>query len=576
MIKLLLTRKRDRGIQMKIGFKLNLAFFLIIALMVLSTIGVFINLGTIDEKQNEALDNRVVQIRLVDDIRANLAFQGLYARALILENTNENRENLLTYAENLDKNIEQISGLAKTDTMKAYIEEIKIYNNQFNKSVENLFTSLKSDTIQVSTNIVNNEVQDANVGILNTANNMIAFQQSQLDEISKETDAAMANSKKVSIISVIISLIVGIILMVFVRRTIVNPLGSLMHSAEYIADGDLTHPTINIDSKDEIGQLAKIFNEMKQNLQSLIQSVQNNSQQLTASAEELSASTEEITATTEDVTKQIEVSSDAAQNSALASNESARAMEETAFGVQRIAEASQVLHNSSIGASTTATKGSQIIENAQKQMATINSSTSTVNELVQKLAAQTLEIENMTKVITDITDQTNLLSLNAAIEAARAGEHGKGFAVVADEVRKLAESSKQSANSIVELTLEIQRDTSNVEQAVSNALSSVNDGVKIIGHADDSFKEIVSAVDLMTTQIEEISATAEQLSASSEEVTASVNEIAVGADNASQSIVSIAAAMEEQSATMQEVSGIAVSLVDSASELQQEVGKFKV
>lgn len=561
---------------MKIGFKLNLAFFLIIALMVLSTIVVFTNLDTIEEKQNEALDNRVVQIRLMDDIRANLAFQGLYARALVLENTDSNRENLLTYAENLNENIVQISSIAKSDTMQTYIAEMKMYNDQFNKSVEKLLTSLDKDTIQASTNIVNNETQGANVGILNTVNNMIAYQETQLDEINKETDAAMKNAKIISIISVIVSLIVGIILIVFVRRTIVNPLGSLMHSAEYIAEGDLTHPTIKVDSKDEIGQLAKIFNEMKQNLQTLIQSVQNNSQQLTAAAEELSASTEEITATTEDVTKQIEVSSDAAQNSAVASNESARAMEETAFGVQRIAEASQVLHHSSIDASTTATKGSEIIENAQKQMATINSSTSTVNELVQKLAAQTLEIENMTKVITDITDQTNLLSLNAAIEAARAGEHGKGFAVVADEVRKLAESSKQSANSIVELTLEIQRDTSNVEQAVSSAISSVNDGVKIIGHADDSFKEIVSAVDLMTTQIEEISATAEQLSASSEEVTASVNEIAVGADSASQSIVSIAAAMEEQSATMQEVSGIAVSLVDSASELQQEVGKFKV
>ena len=70
--------------------------------MVLSTIVVFTNLDAI-EKQNEALDNRVVQIRLMDDIRANLAFQGLYARALVLENTDSNRENLLTYAENLSK-----------------------------------------------------------------------------------------------------------------------------------------------------------------------------------------------------------------------------------------------------------------------------------------------------------------------------------------------------------------------------------------------------------------------------------------------------------------------------------------
>ncbi|WP_336045629.1 methyl-accepting chemotaxis protein [Solibacillus ferritrahens] len=561
---------------MKLGTKLNLAFYSIIAIMLITAVIVFINLNMIDEKQTEALDNRVEQIRLVDDIRANLAFQGLYGRALILENSDKNQENLLTYAGNLDENIKQIELLATTDTMKSYIAEIKIFNNQFNESVDKLLATLKSGNVQASTNLVNNDMQNANVGILNVANEMVAFQKSQLDEIKIETEQAMTTSKIISMVSVVISIIVGFIMILFVKRSIVKPLATLMNAAEHISEGDLTHPLVKIQSKDEIGQLGTIFNKMKLNLQSLIQSVQNNSQQLTAAAEELSASAEEITATTEDVTQQIEHTADAAQNSAVASNESARAMEETAHGVQRIAEASQILHNSSLDASSTATKGAQTIESAQEQMATINHSTSTVNELVQKLAAQTVEIENMTKVITDITDQTNLLSLNAAIEAARAGEHGKGFAVVADEVRKLAESSKQSANSIVGLTMEIQRDTFNVEQAVSSALNSVNDGVKIIGHAGESFNEIVGAVNLMTTQIEEISATAEQLSASSEEVTASVNEIAGGANSASQSMISVAAAMEEQSATMQEVSGIAVSLVDSAAELQHEIGKFKV
>ena len=562
---------------MKVGLKLNLSFYTIIGLMILTTILVFINLSTVEEKQSDALENRVEQIRIVDDIRANLAFQGAYSRALILEDSQGNRDLLTTHATALDENIHALEAMVSSETMKGLVDEIKVHNATFNEGIEKLIASLDgNEEIMVSYNIVNSDLVAANREILAIAIQMVDYQEQQLVTIKEESAKAISTTRIISILSVVIAIVVAIVLIVFITRTIIRPLSRLMHAAEFIAEGDLTQQDITVNSKDEIGQLGMIFNKMKGNLHQLIQSVQGNAQQLTAASEELSASTEEITATTEDVTKQLETTSDSAQASASAAGESARAMEETAQGVQRIAESSQTLHNSALDASQTASKGVDTIEQAKVQMTTINDSTATVNELVQKLAQQTIEIEHMTKVITDITDQTNLLALNAAIEAARAGEHGKGFAVVADEVRHLAESSKQSANSIVELTMEIQRDTANVEQAVSSALGSVKDGVKIIGNAGESFHEIVGAVGVMTNQIEDISATAEQLSASAEEVSASVNEIAIGADAASQSVDSIAAAMEEQSATMQEVSGIAVALVDSAAELQQEIGKFKV
>lgn len=559
---------------MKVGAKLNVAFWSIVTLLCISVGISFYNLANIEDKTDEALNNRVAQLRIIDEIRVDVGMQGLYARALMIDTTAKNRENLLTYADMLKENITALDELVSSDTMNGYLQEIGGYTEKFNQAAQEVVAAADENDIETATAIVNTKLQDANVGILNVATKMGEYQDEQLTLIEAETGKSITTSRITSIMVLILSVLISLTLIRYVRRVITKPLNMVMGAARMIADGDLSQDDIIHHSKDEIGQLAKVFNHMKANLRDLIKHVQANTEQLSAAAEELSASTEEISATTEDVAQQVAMTADSAQGSSRAANESALAMEETAQGVQRIAEASQTLHTSSLDASSTATHGTEIIVQAKNQMDVINDSTTVVNDLVQKLAKQTEEIENITRVITDITDQTNLLALNAAIEAARAGEHGKGFAVVADEVRKLAEESKESANSIAALTTEIKTDTENVERAVGNSLVSVKDGVDIINEAGQSFHAIVSAVDEMTTQIQEISATSEQLSASAEEVSASVNEISISSQAAAGNIDTIAAAMEEQTATMQEVNHVAVSLNESAQQLQNEIQRF--
>lgn len=560
---------------MKVSTKLNLAFFSMIAIMVIMGLISFSNLGNIEEKQEYALDHRVERILLVDEMRYNLANQGLFLRAYFLENTDKNRENLQTYAAKLDENIATLKAGSSAQSIEM-VEALEQHNIEFNEFLDEAISAIEAKDTATALSYINGPLQEANIKLSQAALELLESQKQGLAMTKEETSAVVSFSKLSSGIAILIGIGIAIFLVFFVKRQIVNPLNGLKEKATYIAEGDLSREDIKVHSKDEIGELARIFNDMKANLRGLIRNVQDNSEQLSAAAEELSASVEEVSATTEDVKRQADQSSEVAKSSSQASGESARAMEETAHGVQRIAEASQMLHSSSVDASDTATHGAKIIHQAKKQMLTINDSTTMVNELVQKLAQQTEEIETITKAITDITDQTNLLALNASIEAARAGEHGKGFAVVADEVKKLAEQSKGSANSIVELTAEIQRDTGNVAAAVSQAIDSVQQGVSIITEAGVSFGEITSAVDDMTTQIQEISATAEQLSASAEEVTASVNEIANGAELSATSIDSIASAMEEQAATMHQVSGVAVSLADNAADLQSEIQRFKV
>ena len=209
-------------------------------------------------------------------------------------------------------------------------------------------------------------------------------------------------------------------------------------------------------------------------------------------------------------------------------------------------------------------------------MDVINTSTVSVNELVQKLAEQTAEIENITKAITDITDQTNLLALNAAIEAARAGEHGKGFAVVADEVRKLAEESKVSASKIVNLTTIIQKDTKDVEQSVNDTVKNIDEGVSYVQHAQTSFDTIATSIYDMNAQIQEVSASSEEIAATTEQVVGSVKEMAKNVTHSADNSAIVLAATEEQMATMEEIDSVAKTLSEDAMLLQEEVNRFKV
>ena len=565
-----------RDIYMSIGKKLNLSFIAMILLLFISTGMAILSSASVKDKVEEALGNRVQQIRVIDEIRVGIGMQGQYVRALLTDNSPKVLDKLEYYANYVDEQIIEIDRMSSSETMGGLVEQMNIYNEEFNVATATYLEYAEESNLEAGTEILNTDISEANDGILEVAEQMMEYQDKQLSILTDETNDALSLSTIISIVMCIISIFIGIILVLFVRRKISVPLMAMVDVSQTIANGDLSQNDSPVTSKDEIGQLAASNNLMKNNLRSLLGRIQENSEHLSAAAEELSASTEEVSASTTEMANHANDTLHSSKFAAQSASESALAMEETATGVQRIAESTQSLHESSGKTYQSALAGGKIIDQASNQMTTINRSSTMVNELVQRLSKQTGEIENITNVITAITEQTNLLALNAAIEAARAGEHGKGFAVVADEVRKLAEESKISANQIVDLIHEIKVDMADVEKAAAESLTSVSDGVKVIGQAGTSFEEIVSAVEKMNIQIEEISATSEEISASAEQVSASANEIATGTTNASANIESIAAAIEEQTATMEQVSGVAIELSQNALELQDEIQKFKL
>ena len=419
---------------------------------------------------------------------------------------------------------------------------------------------MESDTLQVVENLKDTQNTDSEVG---TA-------------VKETMENSLASAKMKSILILVASVIISFGLVTYLRKMIIGPLVQLSEQANVLANGDLTKPDIEVKRADEIGQLETAFNKMKHNLASLIRNVKVNANYLSESSTNVATNIAEATASAENMSSSMKQSSNVALTSMEHAKESARAMEETAIGINRIAENTQSLYEKVIDTNEVARNGVQVVNDAEVQMQNIYTSTHKVTELMGELTSQTEQIEIMAKVITGLTDQTNLLALNAAIEAARAGEHGKGFAVVADEVRKLAEESKKSADAIFTITESVKRDTHNVENASLQSLQSVQAGVQIIEEAGNAFTTITNEISEMTNKIQEVSATSEQLSASAEEVTASVNDITIGLEDNSNQMERIATTSEQQAQTIDKINAIAQQLNDHALQLQNQIKDFNV
>ncbi|MFD3262242.1 methyl-accepting chemotaxis protein [Paenibacillus lentus] len=365
--------------------------------------------------------------------------------------------------------------------------------------------------------------------------------------------ANVTSLKWLSTFLTIVGITVSMSYIFYVKYKVIKPINQLAASAKAITKGNFHTAPIELNSNDEISELAQAFIEMKEQLHTITQKIASSSTDLSASIEELSASTNEITVVVDEVDSQMEKTTEGLKRAAQSANESAISMQETADGIERITVATQDVFDHAKEANEIAGNGAEILHEAKNQMQFISTSTKKTSELMQQLSSKMIDIKSMTEIITAITDQTNLLALNAEIEAARAGEHGKGFAVVAEEVRKLAEQSKHSATQIVELVVGVERGTKQVVSSVAGDLKNVQQGVYVIDEATKSFGTISQHVSKMTNQLEEISVTAEELSGSANEVTKLVSTIANGMDSLSNYTEVVLQSVDEQSASMQAI-----------------------
>ncbi|WP_051957844.1 bacteriohemerythrin [Desulfobacter vibrioformis] len=402
----------------------------------------------------------------------------------------------------------------------------------------------------------------------------------------KAVHKAFAHSSKINIIAVVQSddeemfapitaltrfnLIISVLIILFaiavvwiMASRIVRPINATVAALKDISegDGDLTQ-RIAIQSRDEIGELAKWVNTFIARLNKIIVHIGIDSETVSASAEELLSVAEFMLEDSESLTGKSEAVASAAGEMSQSMNSVAAASEQAAGNLASVTDsAGQMKQNLN-----------QVAENCEKARIITRTAAETVNAATSKVArlgTSARDITRVTEVITDIAEQTNLLALNATIEAARAGEAGKGFAVVAGEIKGLAAQTADATMDIKQRIKEIQNSSKATVQEVEQITQVISDVSRIVS-------EIAEAIEEQSGYASQVAENIEQASSGIREVNENVVKSSMVSTEISGDISEVNEVSEEMTQRSVRMKQSAQELSSLSNNLRNMIGVFKV
>jgi len=380
-------------------------------------------------------------------------------------------------------------------------------------------------------------------------------------------------------ISIIIIGLIAIVLAVILAFTISNsisvPLMKLVNLMRKAKSGDFTL-LVTDNSNDEIGEVISNYDDMIQNIKKLIEKVQISVSNVLASAERMYSSSEQTLASSEQIAITLQEVAKGSSEQAQEVSKTVEYMNELSDGInnmtRKLSDMSDLI-TSTEETSTDAISKVKVLNERANQ--TKEASLKIVDE-INSLNNDMRQIRKITKLIVAISEQTNLLSLNAAIEAARAGEAGRGFAVVADEVKKLADQTKEASIMINNIINDIYNKTEHAVSEASNTSIIVQEQMEAVDQTNDAFNTISASMKEITEYMNEVEKSVGDMLTLRQKTISSMENISAVSQEAAATSQEVSASTEEQMASAEVLTNLARDMDKTAKELQNAVSMFKI
>jgi methyl-accepting chemotaxis protein len=537
-----------------VGARLGAGFGVLILLTVMLTGIGYVRMAAIQHDLEAVVGDDIIRIRLTNAMREAVAMQGIALRDVVLQLDFSQKKKELALAREARKRYQA----AVTDlrahlathndsSMEQRIAKTEALDAQVQAATAELLEFALAEQNAEAGAVVRDKIRVAQLELRDHIESMLSDMEKRAQESAGAATQAGQFAKTLMLGLCVAAVGLGTLIAILIMRGITRPLADTVGAARRIAAGDLT-VRIKVHGDDEIGRLQTAFGEMAGQLQSLIGSVK-------STADKASGLSQGLYSAAHQILGQADQQSSMATMTNASMQHMADSIDAVSSAVDRVGAAADHASNIAKSGHTSIRNGA---ETSQQIVVSVDSSSRSISELSDAIT----RIISVTRVISEIAEQTNLLALNAAIEAARAGEQGRGFAVVADEVRKLAERTSTSTADIQHIIDGVASRTRDTVAAMETVKQAVDTGAAQNIEALAKFEQILEAAGGVAQEAGAILGLSHEQSAASRESRETVAQIA-----------SIAADSVDNIRHLKE---LAQTLTATADELRGLVNRFRI